>query len=864
MVALLASCGQEDTHDGVKEIPLNSNLRFTKEIFVDNLYEPTELVVLPNGKILFAQRRGGIKQYDPKTDTYIDYDSISVHFAHEDGIMGMAIDPDFEYNQWVYLYYSPPGEKPVNVLSRFSYTLSGLTNEVQMLEVAVQRDECCHTGGSVEFGPDGLLYLSTGDNTNPFESNGYSPIDERPGRSAWDARRSSANTNDLRGKILRIKPNRDGSYSIPEGNLFQDDDPLTRPEIYVMGCRNPYRIAVDEKRGWLFWGDVGADAGKANPLRGPRGHDEFNVATSAGNFGWPLFVGDNKAYVDYAFATGRSGELFDPQNPLNLSPNNTGKQELPSAQPAKIFYPYAKSDIFPQLGSGGRNAMAGPVYYADQYEGQQKYPSFFDGRVFFYEWMRGLVFSLGLDESGNILDWYPFMPETEFNSMIDMTFGPDGQIYFLEYGTGWFTRNENATLGRLTYNAGNLPPVIQADLSTKNGSAPLSVVMDASQSFDPEGVPLRFTWDIEGKKFFEPVVNFTFEEEGIYYPELLISDRKGNDIRKQFVVEVGNEPPNVSIEIDGNQMFFWPGREVKYRVDVSDLEDGKLGEEIMDNEVVFDIEHFQSMDKAEALGHQVPVSGGLQLIQSLDCKGCHKMEGVSIGPSYRQVAERYASQKNAVNYLTRKIINGGGGVWGEQAMSAHPDLTQEDAESIVNYILSIVNVNEHPLEGSYVTEKDGGRYLFKASYKDSGKEPFRPITRNAIHWLKGTKVEAASFDKAETAEIYEFYGNAVVTDIFDGSWIGFDEIDMTNIVKIRLTVSPEMRGGTVRIMVKNIDGLEIGTVDIRPSATSGQTFETSVDYEGKTAIFFIFNNPNEEDQLFNLETIEFVPNPSIP
>ena len=120
-----------------------------------------------------------------------------------------------------------------------------------MLEVPVQRDECCQAGGSLEFGPDGNLFLSIGDNTNPFNSNGFAPIDERPLRTAWDARRSSSNTNDLRGKILRIKPKKDGGYTIPEGNLFPPGTPDTRPEIYIMGCRNPFRISIDPKTKYL-------------------------------------------------------------------------------------------------------------------------------------------------------------------------------------------------------------------------------------------------------------------------------------------------------------------------------------------------------------------------------------------------------------------------------------------------------------------------------------------------------------------------------------------------------------------------------------------------------------------------------------
>ena len=122
------------------------------------------------------------------------------------------------------------------------------------------RSSTNHEAGSLAFGPGGELYISTGDNTNPFESNGFNPIDERPGRAIFDAQRSAGNTNDLRGKILRIKPQPDGTYEIPAGNLFPADGSAGRPEIYVMGNRNPFRISIDAETGWLYWGEVGPDA----------------------------------------------------------------------------------------------------------------------------------------------------------------------------------------------------------------------------------------------------------------------------------------------------------------------------------------------------------------------------------------------------------------------------------------------------------------------------------------------------------------------------------------------------------------------------------------------------------------------------
>src|SRR6185503_2812039 len=194
------------------------------------------------------------------------------------------------------------------------------------------------------------------------------------------------NENDLRGKILRIHPQPDGTYTIPAGNLFPPGTPSTRPEIYVMGCRNPFRMAVDERTGWLYWGEVGPDSGADSASRGPQGYDEWNQARAAGNFGWPYFVANNKAYVDYDFATGTSGAAFNPSAPVNNSPNNTGPVNLPPAQPAWIWYPYANSVEFPEVNGSGRTAMGGPVYYyKTNAVAKTKLPAYFDQTLFIWE-----------------------------------------------------------------------------------------------------------------------------------------------------------------------------------------------------------------------------------------------------------------------------------------------------------------------------------------------------------------------------------------------------------------------------------------------------------------------------------------------
>ncbi len=432
-------------------------------------FEPTELTILPNLDVLVVQRRGEIYLYNNETKKIKQAGFLNVYWKTEktpgvnaeEGLLGVKADPDFAKNHYVYMFYSP-ADTSVNRLSRFTLENDTIktSSEKIILQFYEQREICCHTGGSIAFGPNNNLFVSTGDNTTPFDepkqkyaSHGYAPVDDRPGHLQYDERRSSGNTNDLRGKILRIKVKEDGSYEIPEGNLFPKGTDKTRPEIYVMGDRNPYRISVDQKNGNLYWGEVGPDANEDSlDTRGPRGYDEVNQARKAGFFGWPFFIGNNYPYHLYDYATGKSGPTTDPAKPINNSRNNTGLTELPPAQPAFIWYPYAVSSMdFPSLGAGGRTAMAGPVYYSDLYPKETRYPSYYDGKFFFYEWMRGFIKAVSMKSNGDYDRMEPFMGHTKFNSAIDIEVGPDGRFYALEYGTGWFTKNADAGLVRIDY-----------------------------------------------------------------------------------------------------------------------------------------------------------------------------------------------------------------------------------------------------------------------------------------------------------------------------------------------------------------------------------------------------------------------------
>ena len=836
--------------------PIPEEDRFTREILLTYLDQPLELEILEDGRILFNERGGALKLYDPATDSVRVVGRLEVNTTFEDGFLGIALDPGFEENNWIYLYYSSPGPEPQQHLSRFVFKDDTLhhDSEIRMLEVVTQREECCHTGGSIEFGPDSLLYLSTGDNVNPFHSSGYGPFDERAGRTPFDAQASSANANDLRGKILRIKPEPDGGYSIPEGNLFPEGTEGTRPEIYVMGNRNPYRISIDPKTNYLYWGEVGPDAGNDDPLRGPRGHDEINQAREAGFFGWPFFVGDNKAYRDYNFETGESGPHYDPMAPVNDSPNNTGITALPPAKGAFIWYPYAASPEFPIVGAGGRNAMAGPVFYKDLYvQGQGTFPDYFEGKLFIFDWIRGWVMLVSMDERADLVELTPFMPATNFSNLIDIAFDKHGVLYTLEYGEGWVSGNAYSRLSKITYNGGNRPPQAILKASVSSGAIPLEVRLSASDTYDVDEDELTYHWYLDDEETgtsgaVDTVV--TFLEAGTYKPFVLVSDNYGNTSRAEVEIRAGNAPPEVSLTLAGNQTFYFEEEPVPYQVAVRDREDGSLEEGgIAPTDVIIQMDYLERGYDRVLIeqGHQQAdeVSGflvGKRLMDESDCSSCHAIDRASIGPMYMQVAEKYKDTEGSIDYLADKIINGGGGVWGEVAMAAHPQFSKEDAKAIARYVLSLDDDNDEsrmpmPASGeiAFTAHRAGenteGMYFFRAVYTDEGAAGAGPLLAQELVALRHPLLQAETYDLTSGVQIVpagEGEGD-LVSGIYSGSHIGFSDIDLTQIVRVvfHVQAGDDTRNeGKVVLRVGSPTGTPIGEKAF--SARTGLVEEVSM------------------------------------
>src|SRR3982750_4055409 len=177
---------------------------FQKVTLDDNTQNPMQLDVAADGRVFYIERDGRVQIWKPDTRQTVTAGKVPVTLSQENGLLGIALAPDFAFSKWVYLFYSQlPDNTLTQVISRFKVngdTLD-LSSEQKILTFQHQTDQCCHSSGSLYFGPDGSLYISTGDNTNPYDSSGFDPIDERAGREYWDAQRTAGNTNDLNGKI---------------------------------------------------------------------------------------------------------------------------------------------------------------------------------------------------------------------------------------------------------------------------------------------------------------------------------------------------------------------------------------------------------------------------------------------------------------------------------------------------------------------------------------------------------------------------------------------------------------------------------------------------------------------------------------
>jgi cytochrome c len=866
--------------------------RFVKTVLINDLDTPMELTMSEDGQLFFTELRSGkLISYNTKTGTFSIVHTFKVCTTGGTGLLGVTLDPNFSSNHFLYLYYAPPTDNEPIIFNLSRFTLGpnnklDIASEKILLQVPVQSNSGAHHGGSLAWDKNGNLYLSTGDSSSPFPSNGYAPLDERPGPEFYslDAQRGASNTNDFKGKILRIHPEADGSYTIPEGNLFPKGTEKTKAEIYAMGCRNPYRIAINNKTSTLYWGEIGPDAGK-DSTQGPKGYDEFNQAKQAGNFGWPYFVANNQAYSKWNFENNTAGPRFNPENPVNNSPNNTGLQNLPPATPAMIWYPYDASKEFPELGVGGRSAMAGDFYWHDEsLKSDKKFPKYYDGALFVFDWMRNWVIALRFDENENYVRSEPFMPASgDFRRPIDLKFGLDGVMYMLEYGSVYGADNEDARLVKIGYNTGNRAPIASASVADSAASAELSkrVFLTSELKGPPQkkdavgAIPLRIKFSGNGSRDLddddvlsyewsfgennarssEANPTYTYTTSGNFNAILKVSDDHGLVDTDTVKIIAGNELPKVTITSPNNKSFFWDGKPFVYSVNVHDKEDQQIDSKAI--HVSFEYNASKSI---------LPV--GYTLMTSSDCKACHTVDKTSVGPSYQAISLRYKKEKNAIEKLANKIIAGGGGNWGsDHVMSAHPQLSKEDASEIVKYILSVTAATNEkavlPIKGKvnftqHTGDKLPGVYTLKASYTDKGTQSQTPLANNEVITFRNAKVETVYMDSYVG---FQRFRNELTAGNHKSYFI-MKNIDLTGIKNFIYEYASENKMGEIEVHIDSYAGPVIATTPYKQTGnwdTFNQlTGNITSTVNGKHDIYFIMmkrDKPNND--IIKLKSITF-------
>lgn len=857
--------------------------RFEKTVVVEGLVQPMELDIAPDGLIYLIELGGTLKRIDPNTGDQEVVGTLTVTTAQENGLIGLALDPNFATNQWIYLQYSPPDFSGQHV-SRFTIKDGKLDHDSEkiLLRYEEQRRECCHHAGSLEFGPDGCLYIGTGDNTNPFDdSQGYAPIDERPGREPWDAQRTSGNTKSYNGKILRIRPEPDGTYSIPDGNLFPKTGEEGHPEIYVMGCRNPWRINVDARTGYLYWGDVGPDAGGDNE-RGPRGYDEINQARKAGNFGWPYFIGDNYAYSMIDFETKVIGERQDPAAPRNRSRNNTGSELLPPAQPAMIYYPGGASAEFPELGSGGRTACAGPVYYFDQANpSTNKFPEEYHSTLFAFEWSRNAIYAVHLDADSNLKKLERFLPNQSFVRPIDLQFCSNGALYVIEYGETWGV-NPDAKLSRIDYVRGNRTPVAVADVKNNIGREPLQIELNATQSFDKDGDELSFEWAIFDNRTTNPmrtVVStqsegtITVDQPGVYTIELAVTDPHGARSTATQPVIVGNSRPEVIFLEPRDGTFYTPGAPIPFKIVIRDVEDGSSLDDDIDNgdyelidgsaptRVFVEASLIQSGSGAEQAD-----APGLALMRKSDCLNCHAKAQRIIGPSFLEIANKYRDQPHQNILSAQRIIKGSSGVWGQVGMLPHSQLSETDVLKMVEYIFSLTADSANPSSTGFRNTIEipwqDGRVQLSALYTDLGRDELPKLTGLATVTLRNPNIQAESADEFQGTQKLgsaAAQGEAFMGAINHNGYLKFERFGFDGIRSVTVRVASAGAGGTIEFRRGSRDGALLGEVSVEVNGKWEEFYEKELSLaasEGIDDLFLVFKNEKNQGGLMNIDSFQ--------
>ena len=466
---------------------------------------PTAFEFLSDGRMLIAEFRGRVLVAQPEANA-VDPTPVlelpnlfdeDVTVGGERGLVNVVADPDFDNNGYIYLFYTAAAPQRDRV-SRFTIIDDTVDadSEFVIWQGVTDSTSTSHHGGGLAFGPDGKLYISTGDNGDPP---------------------TAQSLTSHHGKILRV--NKDGT--IPADNPFFDGNGPHIDAIWARGLRNPYRFSFDTANGRMYIGDVGSDT-----------FEEVNLGVVGANYGWPTCEG----MCDVAGMT-------NPRFAYSLD---------------------------------GRDAAitGGFVYRGDQF------PATYQGVYFYGDFAQNWIRYLTLDTSGNVTGSHNFLPpDGALDGPYDPVMlkqGPDGSLYYVDFGWGWLDSVNLAAIRRIRYISGDQPPVVVASATPRSGQAPLSVRFSSTGSFDPESQPLSYEWTFgDGNTATVPHPMHVYAQNGLYQVQLAVSDGTTTTLSDVLIIAVGNSPQS-TITSPAHGLVFRAGDVIPFSGIATDPEDGSL------------------------------------------------------------------------------------------------------------------------------------------------------------------------------------------------------------------------------------------------------------------------------------------------
>lgn len=515
---------------------------------------PTALAFTPSGRVLVAEKHGrvwaitnGVKGAAPLLDL-----SAQVLDNGDRGLLGLAVDPQFPINRYVYLLYTvDPDSNGVDddddAFGRLArYQLSAVDSNVidpasrtvligATWAGGIPSGSDTHTEGALRWGRDGSLLVSAGEGAqyNSLDFGGQDPNLFLPGHSdPYDdigAYRAQS-IGGLAGKLLRVNPANGHGY--PSNPYFDGNPASNRSRVWAYGFRNPFRFCARPgtgsedpgaaSPGTLFIGDVGWAT-----------WEDLNISSAPGqNFGWPCFegIGPNSPYQIGSVAHHGCGTLGTSENPAVHTP------------PALAFHHADETQSTP-AGTTGNAIICGAFYTAD------RWPAAYWGGLLVADYAQNWIKVAHFDEANQLVAFDNFA--TGAQGPVDFATHPQsGDVFYVSITTGEVRRI------RYTGSQPNRSPIALTVTTMPAGPQPLEVSFNAAGSTDPDLDPLDFSWDFgDGSGATGATLAHSFTRPGTFTVVVTVDDNRGGIDRDTVTVVAiaGSSHPTTAVLDDFNR-----------------------------------------------------------------------------------------------------------------------------------------------------------------------------------------------------------------------------------------------------------------------------------------------------------------------